>query len=63
VTVNYGLYFTFGEQDCSSGLLNVMTVQFSILLTALVNIQPQLENPLDHFTEDAVVLNTQRSFD
>ena len=60
VPVIYGPYFAFSGEQYSSGLLYVMPILFSIALTALVNIQTQLENPFDQFGEDDVVFNTQR---
>ena len=60
VPVIYGPYFAFSGEEYSSGLLYVLPIRFSIALTALVNIQTQLENPFDQFGEDDVVFNTQR---
>ena len=60
VPIIYGPYFAFSGQEYSSGLLYVMPVLFSIVLTSLVNIQTQLENPFDQFGEDDVVFNTER---
>ncbi|MCB1671260.1 MAG: hypothetical protein R3F41_13660 [Gammaproteobacteria bacterium] len=60
VPVLYGPYFAYSGQEYTSGLLYVMPVLFSIVLTALVNIRTQLENPFDQFGEDDVVFNTRR---
>jgi hypothetical protein len=60
VPIIYGPYFAYSGQEYSSGLLYVMPVLFSVVLTALVNIQTQLENPFDQFGEDDVVFNTRR---
>ena len=56
----YGPYFACSGQECSSSLLFVMPVVFSIVLTALVNIQARLEKPIDQFGEDDVMFNTGR---
>lgn len=37
-----------------------MPLMYSVVLTALVNIQDQLENPFDQYGEDDVVFHTGR---
>ena len=60
IPVVYGPYFAYSAQDYSSGLFYVMPLMYSVVLTALVNIQDQLENPFDQYGEDDVVFHTER---
>jgi hypothetical protein len=71
VPVIYGPYFAYSGLEfsaisgvgASGALIYVMPVLFAVVLTALVNIQTQLENPFDQFGEDDVVFNTCRFID
>lgn len=63
VPLIYGPYFAYMGLGYSPGLQFIMPVMFSIVLTALTNIQGQLENPFDQFGEDDVVINTDRFID
>ena len=50
----YGPHFAQLAQEYSQGLAFVMPITFAVILTALSNIQDQLENPFDGYGEDDV---------
>jgi hypothetical protein len=58
VPIIYGPYFAHEGHVYADGLQFVMPVMIAVLLTALINIQSQLENPFDQFGEDDIVFDT-----
>jgi hypothetical protein len=56
----YGPLFAYMTADYSNGLEYVMPVMIAVVLTALVNIQEQLENPFDQYGEDDVIFNVDK---
>ena len=56
----YGPYFSYMSDSYFMGLQYVMPVMFAVIMTALVNIQEQLENPFDQYGEDDVRFNVEK---
>lgn len=56
----YGPYFAYLAVDLAPSLTYVMPVLFAFVLTALDNIQEQLENPFDQIGEDDVMINPEK---
>ena len=56
----YGPYFSYMTDSYFMGLQYVMPVMFAVIMTALVNIQEQLENPFDQYGEDDVRFNVDK---
>ncbi|MHC4553033.1 MAG: hypothetical protein ACYSUT_09770 [Planctomycetota bacterium] len=56
----YGPYFAEIAKDFSKWLIYVMPVLFTLVLTALDNIQEHLENPFDQVGADDVSINAEK---
>jgi predicted membrane chloride channel (bestrophin family) len=58
--VLYGPYFAEIAKDFTVGLVYVMPVLFTLVLTSLDNIQEHLENPFDQVGQDDVYINSEK---
>lgn len=56
----YGPYFAYIAVDFSPSLTYLMPVLFALVLSALDNIQEQLENPFDQIGQDDVMINAEK---
>ncbi len=56
----YGPYFAYLAADFSAQLTYLMPVLFALVLSALDNIQEQLENPFDQIGQDDVLINAEK---
>jgi len=56
----YGPYFAFIALEFSPSLTYLMPILFALVLSALDNIQEQLENPFDQIGQDDVMINAEK---
>ena len=56
----YGPYFAYLAVGFSPSLTYLMPVLFALVLSALDNIQQQLENPFDQIGQDDVMINAEK---